>query len=90
MGMYLKCGISMHHRINIALPEKTLQLLDRFASKGDRSSFIDEAIQYYVAQKQKEKLRQQLKESAICRAERDRNLTEDWFALEEEAWQQNV
>ncbi|MHC5771004.1 MAG: hypothetical protein ACYTXI_36600 [Nostoc sp.] len=48
--------------------------------------FIDAAIQAYITQIQTEKLRQQLKEGAIRRAGRDRQLTDDWFALEEEAW----
>jgi CopG family transcriptional regulator / antitoxin EndoAI len=43
----------------------------------------------YLAQIQTEKLRQQLKEGAICRAKRDRQLGDDWFPLEEEAWQTN-
>jgi CopG family transcriptional regulator/antitoxin EndoAI len=31
-------------------------------------------------------LKEQLKEGAIRRAERDRQLAEEWFSLEEEAW----
>ncbi len=34
----------MYRRINVTLPDGTLKLLDQFAPKGDRSSFIDEAI----------------------------------------------
>jgi CopG family transcriptional regulator/antitoxin EndoAI len=77
----------MYRRINVTLPGETLTLLDQFAPKGDRSRFIQEAIQHYIAQIQQEKLRQQLKEGAIRRRERDCHLAEDWFALEEEAWQ---
>ncbi|WP_315788808.1 hypothetical protein [Fischerella sp. JS2] len=80
----------MYRRINVTLPDKTLELLDQFAPKGDRSRFIDEAIQNYIAQIHRDRLRQQLKEGAIRRAARDRNLAEDWFALEEEAWQQKA
>lgn len=80
----------MYRRINVTLPDNTLKLLDQFAAKGDRSSFIDEAIQNYISQLQKEKLRPQVKEGAIVRAERDRNLASDWFSVEEEAWQQNA
>lgn len=54
----------MYRRINVTLPDNTLKLLDQFAPKGDRSSFIDEAIQNYISQLQKEKLRQQVKEGA--------------------------
>jgi CopG family transcriptional regulator / antitoxin EndoAI len=79
-----------HQRINITLPIETLQALDRHVPKGDRSQFIHAAIQAYLAQLQKQKLRQQIKEGAIRRAERDLQLADDWFALEEEGWQQNA
>ena len=79
-----------HNRINITLPTETLQQLDEIVAKGERSSFIHTAIQAYIDHIQKEKLRQQLKAGAIHHAERDRQLTDDWFALEEEVWQQNV
>lgn len=77
----------MYHRINVTLPSETLKQLDEYAPKGDRSRFIYEAIQHYINQIQKEKLRQQLQEGSIRRAERDRNLAEDWFVIEEEVWQ---
>lgn len=43
-----------------------------------------------LVQKQKEQLRQQLKEGATRHTERDLNLAQDWFALEEEAYQHNA
>jgi CopG family transcriptional regulator/antitoxin EndoAI len=79
-----------YQRINITLPTETLQAMDKFAPKGDRSRFIHAAIEAYITQIQTEKLRQQLKEGAIRRSQRDHQLTDDWFSLEEEAWQQNV
>lgn len=80
----------MYCRINVTLPSETLTLLAQFAPKGERSRFISEAIQHYIAQIQTETLREQLKEGAIRRAERDLSLAEDWFALEEEVWQPKV
>lgn len=77
----------MNQRINITLPEETLILIDRVAEKGDRSRFIDLAIKYYVEAMGKAKLKKLLKEGAIARAERDLRLAEEWFTLEEEAWQ---
>ncbi|CCI30387.1 conserved hypothetical protein [Microcystis sp. T1-4] len=35
---------------------------------------------------QRNYLKQQLKEGAIVRAERDLNLAQDWFSLEEYLW----
>lgn len=76
----------MHRRINITLPGETIQLINQIVPKGDRSRFINEAVKYYIVQTHKVKLKQQLKEGAIRRAERDLNLAGAWFGLEEEAW----
>lgn len=78
-----------YQRINITLPIETLQELDRQVPKGDRSQFIDVAIQAYLTKIRQEKLRQQIREGAIRWAERDRQLADDWFGLEEEGWREN-
>jgi CopG family transcriptional regulator / antitoxin EndoAI len=80
----------VYNRINITLPTETLQQLNEFVSKGERSRFINSAIQAYISEIQQEKLRQKLKEGAIQRADRDRSLADDWLTLEEEAWQEKA
>lgn len=77
----------MHRRINITLPEETLRLVDRVAEHGDRSRLIDEAIRQYIKKIGRENLKSRLKEGAIRRAERDLKISEEWFLLDEEAWQ---
>jgi CopG family transcriptional regulator/antitoxin EndoAI len=77
---------TFHRRLNITLPEKTVRLIDRVAKKGDRSSFIAEAVERYVAEIGRANLRKQLKEGAIRRAERDLNVTGEWFGIDEETW----
>jgi CopG family transcriptional regulator/antitoxin EndoAI len=77
---------TVNQRINVSLPEETLRLLDRVAGKGDRSRFIDEAVRYYIDEKGRHELKKRLKEGAIRRASRDLHLTEEWFPLEEEVW----
>ena len=79
----------MHRRLNITLPEQTIQLIDQLTLKGDRSSFINEAVKYYIAHKSRANLKQQLKEGAINRAQRDLGLVKEWFQLEEEVCQGN-
>ncbi|MHC5939435.1 ribbon-helix-helix domain-containing protein [Nostoc sp.] len=76
----------MHHQINITLPDETIELIDQVVNKGDspeetlrdRSGFINEAVQYYIAHKALVNLREQLKEGAIQRAEHDLGLVEEW------------
>lgn len=55
----------MNRRINITLPNETIELLDRILSKGDRSRFINEAVKYYITEVEKKKLREQLIQGAI-------------------------
>ena len=76
----------MYQQINITLPDKTIELIDSFLDREDRSQLIDEAVNFYVINRQKQELKDRLREGAIHRSARDLNLVEDWFNLEEEAW----
>jgi CopG family transcriptional regulator/antitoxin EndoAI len=77
---------TMRKRINITLPEETIELIDRVTDEGDRSRFIDEAVRHYIQETGRANLRKRLKEGAIQRAERDLHLAEEWFTLDEEVW----
>ena len=77
----------MHQRINITLPADTVRLLDRVAPKGDRSRFIDEAVREQAKRAAKAKLRGELKEGYLRENETNRQLAEEWFLLDEEAWE---
>jgi CopG family transcriptional regulator / antitoxin EndoAI len=56
-------------RINITLPAKTLSQIDKIASYGNRSRFINSAVAFYVQDVGSSKLRSMLKEGAIHRAD---------------------
>ena len=49
----------MTKRINIVLPVQPLSILDRVATKGSRSRFISNAVQFYVESRGKQNLRDQ-------------------------------
>jgi CopG family transcriptional regulator / antitoxin EndoAI len=74
----------MLQSFNIELPDETLNLLDELSPDGDRPAIVAAAIQHYVKFLQTESLREQVKAGAIERAERDRQMAEEWFPLEEE------
>ncbi|MGH7719085.1 MAG: hypothetical protein ACREON_09615 [Gemmatimonadaceae bacterium] len=76
----------MSKRINVILPEETLRVMDRLAKPRERSRFISKAIHYYVEEVGRTHIREQLKEGAITRAERDLEIAADWFDLEQEVW----
>jgi CopG family transcriptional regulator/antitoxin EndoAI len=77
----------MSKRINIILPDKTVAVLDRVASKGTRSRFIDRAVRHYVETQGRASLQEQLKAGYRANADRDLAMAAEWFPLEEEAWQ---
>jgi CopG family transcriptional regulator / antitoxin EndoAI len=77
----------MSKRINIILPDKTVAVLDRLTTKGNRSRFIDRAVLQLVETQSRANLRARLKEEAIANADRDLAIAVEWFPLEEEAHQ---
>jgi CopG family transcriptional regulator/antitoxin EndoAI len=74
-------------RVNVSLPEETLRLLDRVAKQGERSALITEAVTAYLGERRRKAFRDRLRQGALVRAERDRRLAEEWFPLEEDAWE---
>ena len=78
----------MSKRINIVLPVTTIQTIDRMAKPGQRSRFINEAVQHYVANRSTEALRAQLQSAAVRDQDLDREVAADWFAVDHETWQQ--
>lgn len=77
----------MSKRINVILPDRTVAVLNRVTTRGNRSRFIDRAVRHLVATEGKTNLRARLKEEAIANAERDLAMATEWFPLEEEAAQ---
>ena len=73
----------MHMRINVTLPVETIRLMERVTNKGNRSRFIDQAVQHYVDTVGRASLRRRLEEGAQAQAERDLRLVQDWFPVEE-------
>jgi CopG family transcriptional regulator/antitoxin EndoAI len=80
----------MTKRINVVLPVETIRVLDRLAPKGNRSRFISAAVMHYVESNAKRNLARRLKEGALANAQRDLEIAQEWFPLDEEAWQRTT
>ena len=76
----------MSVRINVILPEVTIRLLERVASRGNRSRLISDAVMHYVSSRGRINLAERLKAGALANAKRDLAIAEGWFPLEEEVW----
>ena len=72
----------MNRRLNISLPERTVDLIDRVAGKRHRSALIDHAVVRYIQGESRADLEERIADGARARAERDLRLAEEWFSVE--------
>src|SRR5438093_321027 len=77
----------MSKRINIVLPEETVRTIDRLAPPGERSRFINQAIQHFETHRSTEALRTQLEKAAVRDHDLDLQIAQEWFAVDQESWQ---
>lgn len=79
---------SMSKRLNIVLPDSTVQTIDRMVKPGQRSRFINQAVQHYVANRSTEALRTQLELATVRDQDLDREVAADWLAVDQQTWRQ--
>jgi len=77
----------MTKRINVILPETTVRTINRLARPGQRSRFIDRAVQHYLTTASAEALQERLKQAALRDQDLDLEIASDWFAVDQEQWQ---
>jgi hypothetical protein len=78
--------MAVNKRINIVLPETTIRTIARIAGPGQRSRFIDQAVRHFVAHSSGEAIRIQLEKAAVRDRDLDREIGNDWQAVDNEAW----
>jgi hypothetical protein len=77
----------MKKRLNIVLPEATVRTIARLTKPGERSRFIDRAVRHYVATRSTEALKAQMERTAVRDRDLDREVAEEWLAVDQEIWQ---
>jgi CopG family transcriptional regulator/antitoxin EndoAI len=77
----------MTKRINVILPESTVRTIDRLSRPGERSRFIERAVQHYVTTANPAASQERLKQAAIRDRDIDLEIANDWFAVDQEQWQ---
>lgn len=79
----------MQQRINISLPEETVKLIDRVASKGSRSRLIEAAVRHYVKAMGKARLERKLAEGYRKLSQSGLDIATEWFPSDEDAWRKS-
>lgn len=76
----------MYQKINITLPEQIAHLIEEMEDEKSISQFVEDAVIYYMEHTGKLTLREQMKQGALKRAERDLKLSREWNCLEDTTW----
>ena len=79
--------MDVNRRINIVLPEVTIQSIDRMVKHGGRSTFIDQAVRNFVGNRDVGDLRARIEETAIRDRDLDSEIAADWSEVDNESWQ---
>ena len=67
-----------HERVNITLPSRTIARIARATKDGNRSRFIDTAVNFYLGEQGRKRLHDSLKEGALARAKRDQQIADEY------------
>lgn len=83
-GVYTKImNKQVQQRVNIVLPQETLDLLDAVSKKGERSRVIDIAVRDYVSRAGRMHVRKLLIEGSKVRNNRDLDIARQWGQLKD-------
>lgn len=73
-------------KVTLSLPRELMQTVRRMAPARGQSQFVADAIEYYVAERERQALRERLIAGYQANAVADAALAAEWQAVEDEAW----
>jgi metal-responsive CopG/Arc/MetJ family transcriptional regulator len=77
-------------KVTLTLPVALMEAVRNLAAPRQQSQFIAEAIEYFIAERQRKSLRERLVVGYQVNAEADAAVAAEWSALEEETWRTYV
>jgi len=77
-------------RLTISMPETVYNLLKEVSVRNKRSKLITEAVKLYAQELKNKALRDRLKAGYQARSERDREIAEEWFSVEQDTYNEYV
>jgi len=77
-------------KITLMLPADLMQTVRALVPPRRQSQFIAEAIRYFIAEEQRQALRERLIAGYQANAETDLALAAEWSAVEDETWLNHV
>ena len=77
-------------KVTLTLPKGLMNTVREIAPQRGISRFVGEALEYFIAARRRQALRERLKAGYLADAALDREMAEEWRHLEEETWMRYV
>jgi metal-responsive CopG/Arc/MetJ family transcriptional regulator len=77
-------------KVTLTLPKDLMDAVREIAPQRGISRFVSEALEYFIAARRRQALRERLKAGYLADAALDREMAEEWRSLEEETWIRHV
>ena len=77
-------------KVTLTLPKGLMETVREMAPQRGISRFVSEALEYFIAARRRQALRERLKAGYLADAALDREMAEEWQPLEEETWMRHV
>ena len=78
--------MSATEKVTLTLPKGLMDTVREVAPQRGISRFVSEALEYFIATRRRQALRERLKAGYLADAALDQEMAEEWRPLEEEAW----
>jgi metal-responsive CopG/Arc/MetJ family transcriptional regulator len=73
-------------KVTLTLPKGLMDTVREMAPQRGISRFVGEALEYFIAARRRQALRERLRVGYLADAALDQQMAEEWRPLEEEAW----
>ncbi len=78
--------MSVKEKVTLTLPLDLMKVVRTLAAPRQQSQFIAEAIEFFIAEKQRRTLRERLIAGYQANAAADAEIAAEWSMLEDEVW----
>jgi hypothetical protein len=73
-------------KVTLTLPQELMDTVRELASQRGYSHFVAQALEYYIAEKRRQEVRERLIAGYQANARADAVLAAEWQPLEDEVW----
>lgn len=77
-------------KVTLTLPKHLIDTAREMAPPRGVSRFVSEALEYFITARRRQALRERLRAGYLADAALDREMAEEWRAVEEETWMHHV